>query len=60
VPTVEIELIDRPEQRPLGCGEASSGPTVAPIANGFAQATRKRIRDLPLDPGRVKAALGGA
>jgi nicotinate dehydrogenase subunit B len=60
VPTVTIELIDRPEERPLGCGEASSGPTVAAIANAFARATGKRIRDLPLDPARVKTALGRA
>jgi len=60
VPTVEVELIDRPEERALGCGEASSGPTVAAIANAFARATGKRIRDLPLDPARVKAALGRA
>ncbi len=60
VPTVETELIDRPEERPLGCGEASLGPTAAAIANAFAQATGKRIRDLPLDPARVKAALGRA
>ena len=60
VPAVETELIDRPEERPLGCGEASSGPTVAAIANAFARATGKRIRDLPLDPARVKAAIGRA
>jgi nicotinate dehydrogenase subunit B len=60
VPAVETELIDRPEERPLGCGEASSGPTVAAIANAFARATGKRIRDLPLDPTRVKAAIGRA
>ncbi len=60
VPAVETELIDRPDERPLGCGEASSGPTVAAIANAFARATGKRIRDLPLDPARVKAALGRA
>jgi CO/xanthine dehydrogenase Mo-binding subunit len=60
VPTVEVELIDRPEERALGCGEASLGPTVAAIANAFARATGKRIRDLPLDPARVKAALGRA
>ena len=60
VPTIETELIDRPEERPLGCGEASSGPTAAAIANAFAQATGKRIRDLPLDSARVKAAFGRA
>jgi CO/xanthine dehydrogenase Mo-binding subunit len=58
VPKVEIELINRPSERPLGSGEGSQGPAVAAIANAFANATGKRIRDLPLHPARVKAALG--
>ncbi len=57
-PTVEVELINRPSERPLGSGEGSQGPAVAAVANAFAHATGKRIRDLPLDPARVKAALG--
>jgi CO/xanthine dehydrogenase Mo-binding subunit len=57
VPKVETVLIDRPDQRSLGAGEASQGPTVAAIANAFANATGKRIRELPLTPERVKAAL---
>jgi CO/xanthine dehydrogenase Mo-binding subunit len=58
VPKVEIELINRPSERPLGAGEGSQGPAVAAVANAFANATGKRVRDLPLDPARVKAALG--
>ena len=58
VPIVEVKLIDRPEERPLGVGEGSTGPTVAAIANAFANATGKRLRDLPFTPERVKAALG--
>ncbi|HEY2135524.1 MAG TPA: molybdopterin cofactor-binding domain-containing protein [Xanthobacteraceae bacterium] len=58
VPQIEIALIDRPSERSLGAGEASQGPTVAAIANAVAHATSKRIRDLPLVPARVKAALG--
>jgi CO/xanthine dehydrogenase Mo-binding subunit len=57
VPKVEIELINRPDQRPLGAGEGSQGPAVAALANAFANATGKRIRDLPLHPARVKAVL---
>ncbi len=57
VPKVEIELINRPTERPLGAGEGSQGPAVAAIANAFAHATGKRIRDLPFHPARVKAVL---
>jgi nicotinate dehydrogenase subunit B len=57
-PRVEAELIDRPEEKPLGAGEASQGPAVAAIANAFAHATGRRLRDLPMNAERVKAALG--
>src|SRR6266705_5490076 len=33
VPSVAIELIDRPEERSLGAGEAAQGPAAAAIAN---------------------------
>jgi CO/xanthine dehydrogenase Mo-binding subunit len=59
VPKVEVELIDRPNERPLGSGEGAQGPAVAAIANAFAHATGKRLRDLPLSPERVKAVLAG-
>jgi nicotinate dehydrogenase subunit B len=58
VPKVTVELINRPNERPLGAGEGSQGPAVAAIANAVAHATGKRLRDLPLDAGRVKAAIG--
>ena len=57
VPRVEVTLIDRPEERPLGVGEGAQGPMVAAIANAFAQATGRRLRDLPFTPERVKARL---
>jgi nicotinate dehydrogenase subunit B len=56
-PKIETVLLDRPNERPLGAGEASQGPAAAAIANAFAAATGKRIRELPLSPERVKAAL---
>ena len=52
-PKVEVELINRPNERAVGAGEGSQGPAVAAIAN----ATGKRIRDLPMNPERVKATL---
>ena len=57
VPNVDVRLIDRPDERPLGVGEGSQGPTAAAIANGFASATGRRLRDLPFTPERVKAVL---
>jgi nicotinate dehydrogenase subunit B len=56
-PNVTTVLIDRPNEHPLGAGEAAQGPTGAAIANAFTAATGKRIRELPLHPERVKAAL---
>jgi nicotinate dehydrogenase subunit A len=38
-------------------GEAAQGPAAAAIANAFAHATGKRLRDLPFTPERVKASL---
>ena len=57
VPAVEVHIINRPEERPLGTGEGSQGPTVAAIANAIHHATGKRVRDLPFTPQRVKTAL---
>jgi nicotinate dehydrogenase subunit B len=57
VPKVEVELINRPNERSLGTGEGSQGPAAAAIANAFANATGRRLRELPFTPDRVKAAL---
>ena len=56
-PKTSTVLINRPDEHSLGSGEASQGPTVAAIANAFTAATSRRIRELPLHPERVKAAL---
>ena len=54
---MQTVLIDRPDLPSLGVGEAALGPAAAAIANAFAHATGKRMRDLPFTPARVKAAL---
>jgi CO/xanthine dehydrogenase Mo-binding subunit len=56
--SVSVRLIDRPGTAFLGCGEAGQGPTSAALANAVANATGKRVRDLPLNAARVKAAIG--
>lgn len=53
-PETEIEVINRPDQPPLGAGEAAQGPASAAIANAIYWASGKRIRDLPINPGKVK------
>ena len=56
--SVAVHVIDRPGQPFLGAGEAGQGPAAAALANAVADATGLRLRDLPLSPERVKAALG--
>ncbi len=57
VPAVDVVLLNRPDERSLGTGEGSQGPTVAAIANAIANATGTRLRDLPFTRDKVKAAL---
>jgi nicotinate dehydrogenase subunit B len=56
-PQVEVLLLDRPELPSVGAGEASQGPTAGAIANALAAAVGVRVRDLPLTPEKVVAAL---
>ena len=57
VPEIEVALIDRPELPFVGAGEAVQGPMAAAIANALADAVDVRLRDAPLTPARVVAAL---
>ncbi|MEJ0070975.1 MAG: molybdopterin cofactor-binding domain-containing protein [Pseudomonadota bacterium] len=58
VPAVDILLLDHPDERSLGAGEASTGPMAGAIANAIANATGARIRAMPLTPAKITAALG--
>ena len=58
VPDVETYLINRADLPSLGAGEATQGPTPAAIANAIYDATGMRLRDLPLTPDKIKAAIG--
>jgi CO/xanthine dehydrogenase Mo-binding subunit len=60
VPKLDIALIDRPTQAPLGAGEAACSPVGAALANAVFDATGARLRTVPLTPERVKSALGAA
>ena len=57
VPKVEVEIINRPGERAVGAGEAAQGPTAAAIANAVCHALGVRVRDLPITPERIVAAM---
>jgi len=56
---VEVILINHPELPSSGAGEPSSRAIAAAIANAVFDATGARVRQAPLTPARVKAALDG-
>ena len=58
VPAVEVEIINRPEERSLGAGEASHSPTAGAIGNAMFDALGVRVRDLPITRERIIAAMG--
>jgi nicotinate dehydrogenase subunit B len=57
VPEIKTVLIDRPEQPPLGVGEAASVPSAAAVANAVFDATGVRLREVPFTASRVRAKL---
>jgi len=52
--SIEVEVMHRPGLPFLGAGETAQGPTSATLAN----ATGVRLRDMPLTPAKLKAAIG--
>lgn len=57
VPEVDIELIDRPNEKPLGVGEPSSAIVPPAICNAVFDAIGVRLRSVPFSPDKVLAAL---
>ncbi|GGI34013.1 xanthine dehydrogenase family protein molybdopterin-binding subunit [Bradyrhizobium guangdongense] len=57
VPTVDVEIIQRPEIEPVGAGEAAHGPVTAAIANAVHDCLGVRLRDLPITRDRIIAAM---
>jgi CO/xanthine dehydrogenase Mo-binding subunit len=51
VPEVEVVVLDQPNEKAMGAGEAAQGPAAAAIANAVYRACGKRIRHLPLQAG---------
>ena len=58
VPEVVVEIVNRPDEPSAGAGEAAAGPTAAAIGNAVFDALGVRVRDLPITPERIVAAIG--
>jgi CO/xanthine dehydrogenase Mo-binding subunit len=57
IPTVQVDLVSRPDRPSVGAGEIAQGPTAAAIANAVYDALGVRVRELPLTPERIVAAI---
>ncbi|MGY2291863.1 molybdopterin cofactor-binding domain-containing protein [Pseudomonas sp. SDO528_S397] len=57
VPEIDVLMMPRQDQPPMGSGESASVPSAAAIANAIYDATGIRFRELPITPERVLAAL---
>jgi CO/xanthine dehydrogenase Mo-binding subunit len=60
VPVVDVHVLDRPDEPPLGAGEATQGPVTAAIGNALADALGVRVRTLPFTPDHIVAAIDAA
>jgi CO/xanthine dehydrogenase Mo-binding subunit len=56
IPAVAVLLMNGKENS-VGAGECTMGPTAAAIANALYDALGVRVRDLPLTPERIAAAM---
>jgi nicotinate dehydrogenase subunit B len=58
-PEVTPVVVQRLNERPNGAGEEAMAAAAGAIANAFFDATGRRLREYPLTPQRVLAALAG-
>ena len=60
MPDVDIELIDRPAEKPWGVGEPSAAVVPSAISNAVFDAVGVRLRSVPFTPAKVRAAIQSA
>jgi len=60
VPKIDVLILPRQDQPPLGVGESVSVPSAAAIANAIFDATGVRFRELPFTPERIREGLQAA
>jgi CO/xanthine dehydrogenase Mo-binding subunit len=56
-PEIDVVLINRPDDPPLGAGEGAQGPTAGAIGNAIYNALGVRLRDMPFTRERLIAAM---
>lgn len=59
VPDIDVMMVPRPHDPPLGAGESASVPSAAAIANAVFDATGIRFRELPITSEKLRQALNG-
>ena len=60
VPEIRVHVLDRPDEPPLGAGEAAQGPVAAALANALFDGLGVRVRELPLSPDNILRAIHAA
>jgi len=60
VPKVDVMMMPRQTEPPMGAGESASVPSAAAIANAVYDATGIRFRELPITAERILAAMKSA
>jgi nicotinate dehydrogenase subunit B len=59
LPRIDVLMLPRQDQPPLGVGESASVPSAAAIANAIFDATGVRFREPPFTPERILKGLRG-
>jgi CO/xanthine dehydrogenase Mo-binding subunit len=57
LPQVDVQLLDYPDEPPMGAGESASVPSAAAIGNALFDALGVRLREVPFTPEQVLKAL---
>lgn len=60
VPPIDVFLLFRQDQPPMGSGESASVPSAAALSNAIFDATGTRLRKVPFTPATVLAACLGS
>ncbi|KAA8728691.1 xanthine dehydrogenase family protein molybdopterin-binding subunit [Ewingella americana] len=60
LPQVDIQLLDYPDEPPMGAGESASVPSAAAVGNALFDALGVRMREVPFTPERVLKTLESA